>query len=340
MQRHTDYGFLPKTQPNLIPVVHVSLYRWSKYNITRIFVSFRIVDVTSGPDLHHTYSYTSILRLGLMAGDTPDAPITTSGLEDRAAYSEPRRTIPRSANHQRMHSKIGNPPRPHYHLGSVSRGPCPDAMKSPAQVPLLEAVVGWSEISKLLYFGRVVVRSAVSFCFGREFLLVFPELCVCLAGVGIRSLGPVIVEVVLRIKDARASGDSALSSPCWDLLAPMHRVDARASGDSALSSPCGDLLAPMRRVGRVGSARTPALTVATYSVADFVELCIAFFGSLPWLIGGRSNPVVDLIRRNLPPPTVKCRFPRETGRSQAPRRQQGYSAVRGANPAGGAPGGG
>ncbi|KZV24198.1 hypothetical protein F511_09142 [Dorcoceras hygrometricum] len=41
------------------------------------------------------------------------------------------------------------------------------------------------------------------------------------------------------------------------------------------------------------------------------------------LIGGISNPVVDLIRRNLPPPTVKCRFPRETGRSQAPRRQQG-----------------
>ncbi|KZV45855.1 hypothetical protein F511_29392 [Dorcoceras hygrometricum] len=40
------------------------------------------------------------------------------------------------------------------------------------------------------------------------------------------------------------------------------------------------------------------------------------------LIGGRSNLVVDLIRHNLPSPTVKCRFPRETGRSQAPRRQQ------------------
>ncbi|KZV55911.1 cell division cycle 5-like protein [Dorcoceras hygrometricum] len=37
---------------------------------------------------------------------------------------------------------------------------------------------------------------------------------------------------------------------------------------------------------------------------------------------GTLLPVVDLIRRNLPPPTVKCRFPRETGRSQAPRRQQ------------------
>ncbi|KZV36039.1 hypothetical protein F511_08698 [Dorcoceras hygrometricum] len=32
---------------------------------------------------------------------------------------------------------------------------------------------------------------------------------------------------------------------------------------------------------------------------------------------------ITATRRNLPPPTVKCRFPRETGRSQAPRRQQG-----------------
>ncbi|KZV25227.1 hypothetical protein F511_27775 [Dorcoceras hygrometricum] len=38
---------------------------------------------------------------------------------------------------------------------------------------------------------------------------------------------------------------------------------------------------------------------------------------------GTLLPVVDFIRRNLSPPTVKCRFPRETGRSQAPRRQQG-----------------
>ncbi|KZV55910.1 tetratricopeptide repeat protein 7A [Dorcoceras hygrometricum] len=38
---------------------------------------------------------------------------------------------------------------------------------------------------------------------------------------------------------------------------------------------------------------------------------------------GTLLPVVDLIRRNLPPPTVKCRFPRETGQNQAPRRQQG-----------------
>ncbi|KZV20900.1 hypothetical protein F511_27769 [Dorcoceras hygrometricum] len=38
--------------------------------------------------------------------------------------------------------------------------------------------------------------------------------------------------------------------------------------------------------------------------------------------------VADLIRRNLPPPTVKCRFSRETGRSQVPRRQQDGIRIR------------
>ncbi|KZV24598.1 heat shock 70 kDa protein 17 [Dorcoceras hygrometricum] len=36
--------------------------------------SFTIAGPTSGPDLNYTYSYTSILRPGLAAGDTPDAP--------------------------------------------------------------------------------------------------------------------------------------------------------------------------------------------------------------------------------------------------------------------------
>ncbi|KZV36677.1 hypothetical protein F511_33498 [Dorcoceras hygrometricum] len=36
--------------------------------------------------------------------------------------------------------------------------------------------------------------------------------------------GPLIVVIELGIKDARASGDTALSSPCWDLLATMRRV--------------------------------------------------------------------------------------------------------------------
>ncbi|KZV45529.1 hypothetical protein F511_33461 [Dorcoceras hygrometricum] len=38
---------------------------------------------------------------------------------------------------------------------------------------------------------------------------------------------------------------------------------------------------------------------------------------------GTLLPVVDLIRRNLPPPTVKSQSPCDSGWSQAPRRQQG-----------------
>ncbi|KZV55648.1 hypothetical protein F511_22224 [Dorcoceras hygrometricum] len=38
--------------------------------------------------------------------------------------------------------------------------------------------------------------------------------------------------------------------------------------------------------------------------------------------GGRLNPVVDLIGGSTAAYSLKCRFPRETGRSQAPRRQQ------------------
>ncbi|KZV33017.1 hypothetical protein F511_23190 [Dorcoceras hygrometricum] len=37
---------------------------------------------------------------------------------------------------------------------------------------------------------------------------------------------------------------------------------------------------------------------------------------------GLVFPVVDLIKENLPPPTLKCWIPCESGRSQAPRRQQ------------------
>ncbi|KZV29795.1 inorganic pyrophosphatase fused with fructose-1,6-bisphosphatase [Dorcoceras hygrometricum] len=52
---------------------------------------------------------------------------------------------------------------------------------------------------------------------------------------------------------------------------------------------------------------------------------------------GVLNLVVDLIGGSTAAYSLKCRFPRETGRSQAPRRQQ---AGRGYNPAGGALGGG
>ncbi|KZV40407.1 hypothetical protein F511_10810 [Dorcoceras hygrometricum] len=40
------------------------------------------------------------------------------------------------------------------------------------------------------------------------------------------------------------------------------------------------------------------------------------------LIGGIVIPVVDRIRGSTAAYSLKCRFPRETGRSQAPRRQQ------------------
>ncbi|KZV55042.1 leucine--tRNA ligase, mitochondrial [Dorcoceras hygrometricum] len=40
-----------------------------------------------------------------------------------------------------------------------------------------------------------------------------------------RFLGTLVVVIVAqKYKDARASGDTALSSPCWDLLATMRRV--------------------------------------------------------------------------------------------------------------------
>ncbi|KZV43197.1 phospholipase D delta-like [Dorcoceras hygrometricum] len=70
-----DRGFLRKTQPDLHSAVHVSRHRRSKCSATRIVIFFIIMDITSGPDDSHKYSYTSILRLGLAAGDTPDAPL-------------------------------------------------------------------------------------------------------------------------------------------------------------------------------------------------------------------------------------------------------------------------
>ncbi|KZV49221.1 hypothetical protein F511_40545 [Dorcoceras hygrometricum] len=43
------------------------------------------------------------------------------------------------------------------------------------------------------------------------------------------------------------------------------------------------------------------------------------------MIGGRLHPVVDLIGESTAAYSLKCRFPRETGQSQAPRRQQDYT---------------
>ncbi|KZV57187.1 hypothetical protein F511_13079 [Dorcoceras hygrometricum] len=113
--RHTDYGFPLKTQPDLDPAVHMSPYRRSQYNITRIMIPFRITDVTSGPDLNRTYSYTSILRLGLTVGDTPDAPHDHLGT--RGPSSSPK--VPTCA------IKIGGHPRSSYEdLGRWTEDSC------------------------------------------------------------------------------------------------------------------------------------------------------------------------------------------------------------------------
>ncbi|KZV38134.1 F-box/kelch-repeat protein-like [Dorcoceras hygrometricum] len=47
------------------------------------------------------------------------------------------------------------------------------------------------------------------------------------------------------------------------------------------------------------------------------------FTMIRWTDEGILIPVVDLIKENLSPPTLKYRIPCESGRSQAPRRQQG-----------------
>ncbi|KZV28713.1 abc transporter [Dorcoceras hygrometricum] len=68
------------------------------------------------------------------------------------------------------------------------------------------------------------VEEAVGYFF-ISFVL-FPLLtAACNICVGIESLGLVIVVTVAqKYKDARESGNTALSSPCWDLLAAMRRV--------------------------------------------------------------------------------------------------------------------
>ncbi|KZV38706.1 hypothetical protein F511_32942 [Dorcoceras hygrometricum] len=73
-QCHMDRGFLRKAQPDLHPAVHVSRHRRSKCSATRIVIFCRIMDITSGPNVSHTYSY------------------TTLGPENRAVHSRPRRT--------------------------------------------------------------------------------------------------------------------------------------------------------------------------------------------------------------------------------------------------------
>ncbi|KZV14362.1 hypothetical protein F511_43538 [Dorcoceras hygrometricum] len=42
---------------------------------------------------------------------------------------------------------------------------------------------------------------------------------------------------------------------------------------------------------------------------------------------GLVFPIVDLIKEDLPPPTLKCQIPCESARSQAPRRQQAFNLL-------------
>ncbi|KZV14726.1 hypothetical protein F511_41326 [Dorcoceras hygrometricum] len=62
-------------------------------DVTRILVFYKIINFSSGPDLILTHSYTSILRLGFAAGDTLDAPITTSGPHNRALRTRCRTAL-------------------------------------------------------------------------------------------------------------------------------------------------------------------------------------------------------------------------------------------------------
>ncbi|KZV32471.1 hypothetical protein F511_16523 [Dorcoceras hygrometricum] len=119
---------------------------------------------------------------------------------------------------------------------------------------------------------------------------------------------------------------------------------------------------PLLRVGRACDAR--ACAYRSDQIVDRSYDEVTLIGMNPMFIrwtgpapaSRRLAPCA--LRRRVPPPSaalfviglvsitatsLKCRFPRETGRSQVPRRQQGNpgsTAGRGFNPAGGAPGGG
>ncbi|KZV21340.1 hypothetical protein F511_26948 [Dorcoceras hygrometricum] len=68
--RSTKFTSSPEPQPPRSWKIYWQL----RCDALRVMDSFTIAGPTSGPDLNYTYSYTSILRLGLAAGDTPDAP--------------------------------------------------------------------------------------------------------------------------------------------------------------------------------------------------------------------------------------------------------------------------
>ncbi|KZV56882.1 DNA ligase 1-like [Dorcoceras hygrometricum] len=127
MRRHTDRGFLLKTQPDLHLAVHVSLYQRLEYDVTRIMVSFRTMDFTSDPDLSYTKSYTSILCLGLAVGDTPDVSYYHLGTRGPSSALQARPTLLRSKNL----------PRTRYDIGRWPEDMCSDSERFPRTMSYL-----------------------------------------------------------------------------------------------------------------------------------------------------------------------------------------------------------
>ncbi|KZV54296.1 hypothetical protein F511_31652 [Dorcoceras hygrometricum] len=114
---------------------------------------------------------------------------------------------------------------------------------------------------------------------------------------------------------------------------------------------CAAPPSPTRPIGRRPLRRRRAAAVCRRSrgltCSDHRDEEIPFVPNLSGLLvqadKGILLLIVELIKEFLPPPTLKCQIPCESGRSQAPRRQQGipgFTAGRGFSPAGGAPGGG
>ncbi|KZV52401.1 disease resistance protein [Dorcoceras hygrometricum] len=102
MQRHADYGFLPKTQPDLNPVVHVSPYRQSQYNITGIVISFIIAGDHLGsrprPRILLYFNSSSRTR----GGDTPDTPHNHLGTRGPSSSTE----VPTCVTKIECHTRI------------------------------------------------------------------------------------------------------------------------------------------------------------------------------------------------------------------------------------------
>ncbi|KZV24588.1 hypothetical protein F511_11825 [Dorcoceras hygrometricum] len=115
-----------------------------------------------------------------------------------------------------------------------------------------------------------------------------------------------------RFKDARASGNTALSSPCWDLLAPMCRV-ANLPQFIDFVELCLSSLAPLLDCSLRLLSRIPCIAYAFYlCLLLFLFSCSPYWG--PMSLWGCCVCCLCVVSG----------FP-------------GYSAGRGVGPAGGAP---